>query len=177
MSPALLLDEGARSTCSTIWFFQSDGKSFQVPFLSCGPLSTHLARLSEVLQYSRAGGQAGRAGQRMDPILLSPLTRGKKKRPSATSLSGFCAPFVLRHRSRTQKNGPGGKLDTARPHVSHRHLEAEVPGTAVVEKKKKKESTERRFHACGIPVLMTTSPPTQPFCYLTHVFVFCNGRS
>lgn len=106
-------------------FFQSDGKSFQVLFLSCGPLSTHLARLSEVLQYGRAG--PGRVGRRMDPILLSPLTRGKKKKASATSLSGFCAPFVLRHRSRTQKNGPGGKLDTARPHVSHRHLEARSP--------------------------------------------------
>lgn len=82
MSPALFRTKERDALAALFGFFQSDGKSFQVPFLSCGPLSTHLARLSEVLQYSRAGGP-GRAGQRMDPILLSPLTRGKKKRSPA----------------------------------------------------------------------------------------------
>lgn len=144
-------------------FFQSDGKSFQVLFLSCGPLSTHLTRLSEVLQYGRAGPENG-------PHSSVPTDSRQKKKASATSLSGFCAPFVLRHRSRTQKNGPGGKLDTARPHVSHRHLEARSPRDWRWWWKKKKNPPRGDFMACRIPLLVTTSPPTRPFCYLTHVF-------
>lgn len=144
-------------------FFQSDGKSFQVPFLSCGPLSTHLARLSEVLQYSRAGGP-GRAGQRMDPILLSPLTRGKKKKAQRYLALRFLCSLCLAPPIEDTKKWAWRETRHRAPSRFSSPLGSRSPRDGGGGGKKK-ESTERRFHACRIPVLMTTSPPIQPLPY------------
>lgn len=49
-----------------------------------------------------------------------------KQKGSVTSGSGYCAPFVLHHWSRTE-NGPGGN-STPHPHVSHHAVEVTVTG-------------------------------------------------
>ena len=78
--------------------------------LSRQPISPQHWVLLQGVQYSQAG-------RTVKGLYSSPRPDSRQK-CSTTSSSGFCAPFVSRHRSRTQ-NGPGGN-PTPRPHVSHR---------------------------------------------------------
>lgn len=161
VSPALS-GEGARSACSAVWFlFSLAAKASRTFPLSCGagpyrPISRASRRF---LQYRRAG-----LAREWTSFFCPHWLAAKKARRylALWFLCSLClAPPMEDTHTHTQKKGPGGKRDTARPHVSHRHLEAELPGMMMVDKKKRIHPEEISY--VHVPVLMTASPPPPPF--------------
>lgn len=112
----------------------------------------------------RTGMQADRpAGQRKEPILLSPLTPGRKGQ-RYLSLRFLCSLCLAPPIEDTKK--------WAWRETRHRAPSRFSSALGSTSPRDGVEQWEKS--SCRIPVLMATSPPSLPFCQLTHVLILCH---